>query len=110
MRTIEKNLVNKFILYHQGLLQPIHQTKEEIVEFIQKVGCIQYDPLNIIARNPDLVLQARVPNYQEIMLSQLLYQDRKLVDGWDKQMSIYATSDWQKMQPIFYLDKVTEKA
>lgn len=28
------------------------------------LGTVQYDPHNPVGRNPDLVLQARVPNYR----------------------------------------------
>jgi uncharacterized protein YcaQ len=53
------------------------------------VGCIQFDPLDIVGHNSELVLQARVADFQPAMLQDLLYRDRKLVDGWDKVMSIY---------------------
>ena len=57
-----------------------------------------YDPLNIIARNTDLVLQSRIMDYKPEMLEQLLYKDRLLIDGWDKMMSIYLREDW----PFFH--------
>ncbi len=72
---------------------------EGILEYIRKVGCIQYDPLNIIGRNADLVLQARVKDYNVTMLEHLLYKERALLDGWDKMMSIYSSEDW----PYFHL-------
>ena len=65
-----------------------------ILDYIKKVGCIQYDPLNIVARNADLVLQSRIRDYKPEMLEQLLYKDRLLIDGWDKMMSIYLREDW----------------
>ncbi len=34
------------------------------------------------------------------MLRELLYDDRVLVDGWDKQMSIYNAFDWPQMQRV----------
>ena len=65
-----------------------------VLKYMTKVRCIQYDPLNIIGRNTDLVLQARVIDYKPEMLLQLLYKDRLLVDGWDKMMSVYPSEDW----------------
>ncbi len=65
-----------------------------MLEYIRRVGCIQFDPLNIVGRNPELVLQARVSDFRPAMLRELLYQDRKLLDGWDKMMAIYGTEDW----------------
>ena len=64
------------------------------LEYMKKVRCIQYDPLNIIGRNTDLVLQSRVMDYKPEMLTQLLYEDRILIDGWDKMMSVYPAEDW----------------
>jgi len=65
-----------------------------ILDYIKMAGCIQYDPLNMIARNADLVLQSRIADYKPEMLEQLLYKDRLLIDGWDKMMSIYSREDW----------------
>jgi hypothetical protein len=92
---LNKRQARRILLKHQGLWPPYQLTdKAEIVNFIQRVGCIQYDPLNIVGNNPELVLQARVKNFQPDMLQELLYQDRLLVDGWDKMMSIYPVEDW----------------
>ncbi|MFO7881315.1 MAG: winged helix DNA-binding domain-containing protein [Kosmotogaceae bacterium] len=55
---------------------------------------IQYDPLNKVGRNPDLVLQSRISDYKPYLLKDLLYKDRKLIDGWDKNRSIYLIEDW----------------
>ena len=84
-----------YILTHQGLL-PSHVTsgKSSVLEHIRRLGSIQFDPLNIVGRNPDLVLQSRVADYTPAMLETLLYEDRALVDGWDKMMSIYPITDW----------------
>jgi uncharacterized protein YcaQ len=65
-----------------------------VFEYIRKVNCIQYDPINIVGQNSHLVLQSRVRNYKPALLDSLLYEDRKLVDGFDKQMSIYPVEDW----------------
>lgn len=104
---IDKELIKKFILFHQGLLKPLFFDQEGIIEYINQVGCIQYDPLNIISRNANLVLQARIDYYQESMSDDLLYRERKLIDGWDKMMSIYATTDWPYMSSIREAHKVS---
>ncbi len=84
-----------FILTHQGLFPAqVTSGKKSALSHIKRLGSIQYDPLNIVGRNPDLVLQSRVSDYKPAMLEALLYEDRALVDGWDKMMSIYPTEDW----------------
>ena len=92
---ISRQQARRFILAYQGLW-PTHQFKGKkgILEYIRRVGCIQFDPLNIAGHNQELVLQARIPGFRSDMLQELLYQDRKLIDGWDKVMSIYSSEDW----------------
>ena len=67
---------------------------DEVLAYIQHVGSIQFDPINRVGRNPDLVLQSRVANYQPSLLEELLYTDRDLLDGWDKMASIHLSSQW----------------
>jgi uncharacterized protein len=92
---ITKIQARRFLLAYQGLLPPRKlKGKTGILAFIRQVGCIQYDPLDIVGNNPDLVLQSRVQGYRREMLKELLYEDRKLLDGWDKMMAIYPVEDW----------------
>ncbi len=92
---LTKQQARRFLLKHQGLWPPYQLTnKAEILDYIQRVGCIQFDPLNIVGNNPELVLQARVNHFQPDLLQELLYKDRLLIDGWDKNMSIYPVEDW----------------
>ena len=96
---ITKQQARRFILAHQGLWPPYElEGKTGIIDFIGRVGCIQFDPLNIVGHNPELVLQSRVSGFHPAMLQELLYEDRKLLDGWDKMMAIYLTEDC----PHFY--------
>ena len=93
--SLTKHQARRFILAHQGLWPPYGlEGKSGILSYIQRVGCIQFDPLNIVGHNQELVLQARIANFQSSVLQELLYNDRKLVDGWDKNMSIYCIEDW----------------
>lgn len=93
--TITKKQARQFLLAYQGLLPAgKFKSKEDIYNFIEKVGCIQFDPLDQVGYNPHLILQARVEDYKPDMLDNLLYKERKLLDGWDKNMSIYPMKDW----------------
>jgi uncharacterized protein YcaQ len=93
--TLTNQQARRVLLAHQGLCPP-HQLQGQAgaLDYIRRVGCIQFDPLNIVGQNPDLVLQSRLSDFRPTMLRALLYEDRKLLDGWDKNMSIYAVEDW----------------
>lgn len=83
------------MLTHQGLCSPYEFDGEKgVLDYIKRVGCIQFDALNIVGRNPELVLQARIQDFRPSILYELLYQERQLLDGLDKQMSIYCVEDW----------------
>jgi uncharacterized protein YcaQ len=98
---ISKEELRRFLVVYQGLYTNNTFIGEEgIKKFIERVGCIQYDPLNIVGRNADLVIQSRIEDYDPVMLEDLLYNKRELIDGWDKMMSIYCTEDWPYFERI----------
>ncbi len=72
--------------------------KKGVEKIMQRIHSIQYDPLNVVARNADLVLQARVKDFSESVLYDLLYKEHKLIDGFDKEMCIYDTKDFARFQ------------
>ncbi|MCG8480035.1 MAG: winged helix DNA-binding domain-containing protein [Spirochaetales bacterium] len=95
MITITKNEAARFLLQYHRLAPPRRLGSEtDIVRFIKRVGCIQFDPLNVVAKNADLVLQSRCAGYSEGVLTRLLYESRLLLDGWDKNMSVWSVDDW----------------
>lgn len=92
---ISLNEARKFLITYHGLNHYANNEGENsVLEYFKKVGCIQYDPLNVVGRNADLVLQSRIKNYKSSILNDLLYEKRALIDGWDKMMAIYLQSDW----------------
>lgn len=70
---------------------------KNVYETVRKLQAIQYDPLNVVGRNPDLVLQSRIKNYKPEMLQKELYKKRTLVDGFDKMLCIYPVGDYPNL-------------
>lgn len=71
-----------------------------IKKLMRKLHSIQYDPLNVVGRNADLVLQARIADYRSEMLEYLLYTEHFLTDGFDKEMCIYITEDFERFENV----------
>lgn len=93
--TLSSQEARRYLLAYHALWPPYSLTnKGDILAYIRRVGCIQFDPINVVGRNPDLVLQSRYDQYSPTILEELLYQDRLLWDGRDKVQSIYRTNDW----------------
>jgi uncharacterized protein YcaQ len=85
----------RFLLVHQNLWPPRSLAgKPSLLEYIRRVNCVQFDPIDICGRNHELVLQARVRDFTVPMLYEALYDDRALIDGFDKNMCVYRTEDW----------------
>lgn len=74
--------------------------KPSIKDVFARIKTIQYDPLNIVGTNPELVLQSRIANFNKESLQEALYDERYLIDGWDKQMCIYQTADFEQLKTI----------
>lgn len=95
MKTYSKDEIRRMLCrYHNldGAEDLCGKTGAE--KIMRRIGSIQYDPLNVVARNADLVLQARVKNYKDSHLYELLYNEHRLIDGYDKEMCIYNTCDF----------------
>ena len=71
-----------------------HFTPTDLPGVINRLGTVQYDPLNPVGRNPDLVFQARISGYQVDDWQKAAYSDRILYDAWDKQACLVPVSDW----------------
>ncbi|QMS84668.1 DNA glycosylase AlkZ-like family protein [Candidatus Xianfuyuplasma coldseepsis] len=81
-----KDEAQQYVINYHNINTPDSFTLQGVFERLQ---CIQFDPLNVVGTNPELVLQSRIQGFTKNQLSDALYQDRYLVDGWEKQMCIY---------------------
>ena len=101
MLTISNLTARNFLVNYQNLNGNGNlKGSTGVTEYMNKVRCIQYDPLDVIGRNADLVLQSRVANYRSEVLFDLLYKERALYDAPDKMISIIPTEDYPAMARI----------
>jgi uncharacterized protein YcaQ len=50
----------QFILLKQGLIGNYKFAFEQgVCDFIKQAGCIQFDPIDVCGKNPELVLQSK---------------------------------------------------
>ena len=91
-----------FLLRRQGLIgEHVFSGKDGVMSFIRRVGCVQFDPVDICGRNADIALNARIKDYCKGILDELLYKDRRLIDYFDKNLSIFPIDDL----PVFLSKK-----
>jgi uncharacterized protein YcaQ len=87
--TISQEQARRFLVAY-------HLQQTDLPGVFAHLGTVQYDPLNPVGRNPDLVLQARVPGYRVNDWQQVAYTDRLVYDAWDKQACLVLASDWSR--------------
>lgn len=101
MNTYKKEQIRRGLVNYQNLDHSVKLSGNEGVRKIMgKIRTIQYDPLNVVGRNADLVLQARIQDYNSKILQTLLYEEHFLVDGFDKEMCIYITEDYERFSYV----------
>lgn len=85
----------RFLLRRHGLLGGYRfRGKQGALDFVRSAGCIQFDPVDVCGKNAELTLQSRAKGFTKVMLSELLYDDRKLIDYPDKNQAIMPVEDW----------------
>ena len=75
-------------------LASYHFKPADLPGVIDRLGTVQYDPLNPVGRNADLVFQARIRGYHVDDWQIAAYTDRLLYDAWDKMACLVPVSDW----------------
>jgi uncharacterized protein YcaQ len=74
-------------------------TADDILNIVQDIGCLQLDPISVVARSHTLVTFSRVGPYDTARLDKLIYHDRALFEYWAHAASIVPTRDY----PIHHL-------
>ena len=101
MTTISNETARNFLVNYQNLNGYGELVgRDGAARYMQKVRCVQFDPLNVVGRNPDLVMQSRIKGYKPDVLFDLLYKERALYDAADKMISIVPTEDYPAMARI----------
>ena len=69
-------------------------------EVFRRLGLIQFDPLAVAGRNHDLVLHARVSDYDPAWCKELLYGVRELFEAYNKSLCLLPTPElpWFRMR------------
>ena len=66
---------------------------DAVAAVVQRIGCLQLDPVSAVARSPLLVLFARLGPVDDAVLGQAAYERRSLFDAWAHEASLVATAD-----------------
>ncbi len=70
-----------------------------MLRVVDRVGSLQFDPLEVAGRNHDLVLLSRIDGYRRDWTDRWLYQERVLYETYNKMLSIVPTAElpWYRL-------------
>jgi uncharacterized protein YcaQ len=66
---------------------------QAVLEVVRRLGSLQFDPIAVAGRNHDLVLHARVADYDPAWC-ELLYERREVFEVYNKGLSLVLTSEF----------------
>ena len=94
-RVVSGDVARRYLVLHHLLAPPrsLPPGDDGILAVFDRLGSIQFDPIEIAGRNHDLVLLARVRDYRREQTDRLLYQVRALYETYNKGLSIVPTAD-----------------
>ena len=64
-----------------------------VLRVMERLGSLQFDPLEVTGRNHDLVLAARIAGYRRAWTDAHLYESRALYETYNKGLSIVPTRE-----------------
>jgi uncharacterized protein YcaQ len=92
---IDRPTARRF-LARRHLLDPPRAMAPEpgsVMRVVERLGSLQFDPLDVTGRNHDLVLAARVDGYRRAWTDALLYDERRLFEAYNKGLSLLPTTE-----------------
>ena len=94
---IARDHARRYLVMRHGLAPPRSLPAEpaSVLRVVERLGSVQFDPLEVPgARNHDLVLHARITDYQRAWLDRWLYgPDRRLIEIYNKSLNILPASE-----------------
>jgi len=93
--TLDRATARRFLVRRHLLAPPrsLPADPASVLTVMDRLGSLQFDPLDIAGRNHDLVLGARIAGYRRAWTDGHLYQGRTLYETYNKGLSIVPTAE-----------------
>jgi uncharacterized protein len=93
--TVTADAARRFLVAHHMLApaRALAGGQDGVLEVFRRLGSIQFDPLAVAGRSHDLVLHARVADYDPAW-SDLLYERREIFEAHNKGLSLVPVADY----------------
>jgi len=94
-RHVSVATARRFLVLRHLLAPPRSLPAEpgSVMRVVDRLGSLQFDPLEVAGRNHDLTLLARIDGYRRSWTDDLLYRDRVLYETYNKMLSLVPVAD-----------------
>jgi uncharacterized protein len=94
-RRLSPAAARRFLAIRHGLAPPraLPPGPASVMAVVERLGSLQFDPLEVAGRNHDLVLLARIRDYRREFTDELLYGRRALYETYNKGLSLVPTAE-----------------
>ena len=95
IRRVSPAVARRFLVLRHLLAPPrsLPAERESVLRVIDRIGSLQFDPLEVAGRNHDLVLLARIQGYRRAWTDHWLYTDRRLYETYNKSLQIVPVAE-----------------
>ena len=92
---VSQEVARRFLVLRHLLAPPrsLPAESESVMRVLERLGSLQFDPIDVAGRNHDLVLLARIAGYRRDWTEDLLYRERRLYESYNKGLSILPTAE-----------------
>jgi uncharacterized protein len=92
---IDIDIARRFLVLRHLLAPPrsLPASAESVLAVIDRLGSLQFDPIEVPGRAHDLALHARVSGYSRELADELLYGRRLLFEAYNKSLNLLPTRE-----------------
>ena len=119
IRQVSAPVARRFLALRHLLAPPrsLPAEPESVLRVVDRIGSLQFDPLEVAGRNHDLVLLSRIAGYRREWTDHWLYEDRHLYETYNKSLNIVPVAElplyrwiWDRMRKRHEGDAFDEHA
>ena len=116
---VDRITARRFLVRRHLLAPPraLPAGPDSVRRVVERLGSLQFDPLDVTGRNHDLVLAARIDGYRREWTDALLYEERWLYESYNKGLSLlpsaelpYYRLDWDRRRAAYEATTFVEHA
>lgn len=100
-RSVSPAVARRYLVLRHLLAPPrsLPPGPASVMRVFERLGSLQFDPIDVAGRNHDLVLVARIRGYRREWTDDLLYRERALYETYNKGLSLIPTAElpWYRM-------------